>query len=90
MPKEKSINPAQAQRKAEKAKAVKKGTLPSPQLLVSGPTPHLLPTKHKNNTPPQAKQKPNPGAPKSSPAVTPIASKRNSPPSSPLRNQVGN
>jgi hypothetical protein len=25
MPKEKSINPAQAQRKAEKAKAVKKG-----------------------------------------------------------------
>jgi len=27
MPKEKSINPAQAQRKAEKAKAIKKGTL---------------------------------------------------------------
>jgi len=26
MPKEKSINPAQAQRKAEKAKAIKKGT----------------------------------------------------------------
>jgi hypothetical protein len=26
MPKEKSVNPAQAQRKAEKAKAIKKGT----------------------------------------------------------------
>jgi hypothetical protein len=31
MPKEKSINPAQAQRKAEKAKAVKKGaSIPRP------------------------------------------------------------
>jgi hypothetical protein len=29
MPKEKSINPAQAQRKAEKAKAVKKGMHPT-------------------------------------------------------------
>jgi hypothetical protein len=28
MPKERSINPAQAQRKAEKAKAIKKGMLP--------------------------------------------------------------
>jgi hypothetical protein len=34
MPKEKSINPAQAQRKADKAKAIKKGTtLPTPCLL---------------------------------------------------------
>ena len=30
MPKEKSINPAQAQRKAEKAKAIKKGIAYSP------------------------------------------------------------
>jgi hypothetical protein len=30
MPKEKSINPAQAQRKAEKAKAIKKGTIAIP------------------------------------------------------------
>ena len=30
MPKEKSINPAQAQRKAEKAKAIKKGTFQAP------------------------------------------------------------
>lgn len=29
MPKEKSVNPAQAQRKADKAKAIKKGTFPA-------------------------------------------------------------
>jgi hypothetical protein len=34
MPKEKSINPAQAQRKADKAKAIKKGTLPTPSCLL--------------------------------------------------------
>ena len=29
MPKERNYNPVQAQRKADKAKAIKKGTLPS-------------------------------------------------------------
>jgi hypothetical protein len=33
MPKEKSINPAQAQRKAEKAKAIKKGMSHPPYSL---------------------------------------------------------
>jgi hypothetical protein len=35
MPKERSINPAQAQRKAEKAKAVKKGSITLPRVLES-------------------------------------------------------
>lgn len=35
MPKERNYNPVQAQRKAEKAKAVKKGTIPTPSVPIA-------------------------------------------------------
>jgi WW domain binding protein 11 len=67
MPKEKSVNPAQAQRKAEKAKAIKKGTA----LHSLIPFPPLTET-------PQAKQKQPRGATKSSRGKTQTVSKNSS------------
>jgi hypothetical protein len=51
MPKERSINPAQAQRKAEKARAVRKGAISLPRALESALTP-----LHSDLPPSQAKQ----------------------------------
>jgi hypothetical protein len=50
MPKERTINPAQAQRKADKAKAIKKGTL-CPLLSSFDPNLPLLPTTIAQLTP---------------------------------------
>jgi hypothetical protein len=66
MPKEKSINPAQAQRKAEKAKAIKKG-LSQPLFVLSSTNLFL-----------QAKRKLPLDATKSSPAGTQTVFKSNS------------
>jgi hypothetical protein len=65
MPKEKSINPAQAQRRAEKAKAIKKGMSQPPFFLSS------------TNLFLQVKQKLPLDATKSSPAETRTVSKSN-------------
>jgi hypothetical protein len=72
MPKEKSINPAQAQRKAEKAKAVKKGTYPI--CYFSAPPFYLRSCADS----PQAKPKPKPAATRNSHAETLTASKNSS------------
>lgn len=86
MPKEKSVNPAQAERKKEKAKAIKKGTssLPLPpslcQTISTNPTLLFL----------QAKQKTNPAATSASRVKTRTVSKNNSKNSEPSNPPAGN